>query len=96
MERTLLGKGFPFDVDKDDVKDFFNPYDNEIEYVYFINNRMGRFTGNCYVTFNTTEVCLNAMKEKHKQYIGSRYINLYKNAGEDAFSHKSYGGGGGG
>ena len=27
MERTLLGKGFPFDVDKDDVKDFFNPYD---------------------------------------------------------------------
>lgn len=59
--RTLLGKGFPYDVDKDDVKEFFKPkFDRYVEYVYFINDRSGRFTGDCYIIFDDDEAAQDA------------------------------------
>merc|ERR1712110_207034 len=65
--RTLLGKGFPYDVDKDDVREFFKPkYDRDVEYVYFINDRSGRFTGDCYIIFDNDKAARGAQKEKHK------------------------------
>lgn len=59
--RTLLGKGFPYDVDKDDVKEFFKPkFDRYVEYVYFINDRSGRFTGDCYIIFDDDDAAMQA------------------------------------
>lgn len=50
-----MSKGWPFDANRDDIKDFFYPFDQDIEYIYFINNQSGRFSGNCYIVFNDVE-----------------------------------------
>ena len=62
---------------------FFKPHDKNIEYIYFINNRQTkRFSGSCYVIFDNKEHAQQACAEKHKKYIGERYIDVYENAGK--------------
>lgn len=68
-------------MNKDDVKEFFGKdFYEDIEYVYFINSG-GRFTGDCYIVFSTEKIANTARKDKHKHYLGKRYINLFSNAG---------------
>ena len=80
--RTLLCKGWPYEAGIQAIKDFFSPYDRDIEYIHFINHYDGRFSGDCLIVFDDRKTSLNAMAKRNYAYMGKRYIEMFKDAGE--------------
>jgi hypothetical protein len=57
--------------------DFFRGFDVLPESVRFGQDADGRSSGECWVTFRTSEEGHRALREKNRGHIGSRYIELF-------------------
>lgn len=76
-------RGLPYDCTAKQVVDFFNAGENFCsvmdgeEGVLFVKKPDGRATGDAFVMFETEEDASKAL-EKHRESIGSRYIELFR------------------
>jgi heterogeneous nuclear ribonucleoprotein F/H len=80
-------RGMPYDCGENEVQNFFGPL--KLVNVQILYNNNGRHTGEADAYFATIGDAQEAMK-KHKEKMGSRYIELF------AKSNERRGGGGGG
>ncbi|GMH42052.1 hypothetical protein BSKO_09971 [Bryopsis sp. KO-2023] len=81
---VLRLRGLPYSATRSDVEKFFESvqiYKGE-EGVVFSVTSSGRPTGEAYVEFMSEEAQQDAMK-RHKQHMGSRYIELFKSTKAD-------------
>lgn len=81
---VLRLRGLPYSATRSDVEKFFESiqiYKGE-EGVVFSVTSSGRPTGEAYVEFMSEEAQQEAMK-RHKQHMGSRYIELFKSTKAD-------------
>ncbi|KAF8058087.1 Esrp1 [Scenedesmus sp. PABB004] len=77
---VLRMRGLPFSAGADDVKAFFDPF--TLDEVY-ICRRDGRATGEAYAVLASADDAQAALAKLHKQYMGSRYIELFEAAEAD-------------
>lgn len=80
-------RGLPYTATATDVMNFFGeetPVVRGVEGVVFTYAPDGRPTGECYVEFQTEEAQRDTLK-KHKEAIGSRYIELFVSTKVDMF-----------
>lgn len=73
-ERQLLLRGMPFSVTEKDIHKFFVGL--AVDGIVLFKNSRGQNNGNGLVTFASKEDARNGLK-KHKEYMGSRYVELY-------------------
>merc|ERR1712039_107522 len=72
----LLMKGLPFDATTGDIEEFFEGYRiKEIEPVVPAKGQKNK--GEAYVEMGSARDCASAIREKNKNYIGDRYIELF-------------------
>merc|ERR1740133_501451 len=92
-------RGLPYSASKSDIVYFFNECSIAPEGIHVVVAFDGRATGEAYVEFESTEDSVKAMG-KHRQKIGSRYIELFASTKAELMSVKgnngAQGGGGGG
>lgn len=81
---VLRLRGLPYSANRVDVESFFEGLEicKGDEGVVFSVTSLGKPTGEAYVEFVNEESQLEAMK-KHKQHMGSRYIELFKSTKAD-------------
>ena len=70
-------RGLPFTADKREIAVFFYAYGIEESDVVFLDEGSRR-TGEAFVYFPSRDRARRAVREKHKQYIGDRYIELFE------------------
>lgn len=75
---TLMCFGLPFNVTKEAILDFFSDYRINEKDVYFINNQLGRFSGNILVIFEDELETQRALRTRNLAYLGNRYIEIYE------------------
>lgn len=68
-------RGLPFSATKADVKKFMEGYGVKEEDVHF-EIRDGRPSGRAVVFLEDEDLAVDAAKELHKKYVGSRYIEV--------------------
>jgi len=73
-EYTLHMKGLPYSADNDQIKQFFAPIIPTMINIYMKNSRP---SGIAFVSFSTLEDVEEALL-RHKNYMGKRYIELYR------------------
>ncbi|KAM4580346.1 RNA binding motif protein 12Bb [Odontesthes bonariensis] len=66
--------GMPFSVTEGEIREFFGGL--LIDEIVLMKNRIGQNNGKGFVNFSTREDALEALK-RHKQYIGTRYIEVF-------------------
>lgn len=81
---VLRLRGLPYSATREDVEKFFETIEihKGEEGVVFSCTASGRPTGEAYVEFLSEEAQLEAMK-RHKEHMGSRYIELFKSTKAD-------------
>ncbi|XP_072013370.1 epithelial splicing regulatory protein 1-like [Amphiura filiformis] len=73
-------RGLPFTSSAKDVVEFFGP---EVpvagleDGILFVKHRNGKMTGDAFVLFATEEIATRALA-KHKEYLGTRYIEIFR------------------
>ena len=70
-------RGLPYTASLAQVVDFFSGLTLGEGGIHFIYDGAGKPTGNGYVHFATVEDAVKAT-EKHKQHMGSRYIEVFR------------------
>ncbi|GAB6030575.1 hypothetical protein CHUAL_007437 [Chamberlinius hualienensis] len=74
-------RGLPYDCTAKQVTDFFESGDCQVmdceDGVLFVRKPDGRATGDAFVLFETEEMAQRAL-QKHREIIGSRYIELFR------------------
>uniref|UniRef100_A0A3B4AF03 RRM domain-containing protein n=1 Tax=Periophthalmus magnuspinnatus TaxID=409849 RepID=A0A3B4AF03_9GOBI len=73
-ERQLMLRGMPFSVTEKDVLKFFEGL--AVEKVVLMQNNRGQNNGNGLVAFASKEDANHGLK-RHKQYIGTRFVEIY-------------------
>ncbi|KAL6074989.1 Asparagine-rich protein (ARP protein) [Balamuthia mandrillaris] len=76
--RVVVLRGLPWSASEEDVRQFFDGL-NVVEQpdgVHLIHNRNGRPSGVAYVQFATAEEAKAAL-DRHNNYLGDRYIEVY-------------------
>ncbi|XP_072250466.1 RNA binding motif protein 12Bb [Leuresthes tenuis] len=66
--------GLPFSVTEEEIREFFGGL--LVDEVVLLKNRIGQNNGKGFVNFTTREDALEGLK-RHKQYIGTRYIEVF-------------------
>ncbi|NXK52480.1 GRSF1 factor, partial [Chauna torquata] len=85
-EGVVLLRGLPFSSTVDDIADFFSGLRiTDIAFVY----RGERKTGEAYVQFAAPEMAAKALL-RHKEYMGSRYIEVYVSRKHQMQRHVAY------
>ncbi|NXL93979.1 GRSF1 factor, partial [Alectura lathami] len=85
-EGVVLLRGLPFSCTADDIADFFSGLRiTDIAFVY----RGERKTGEAYVQFAAPEMAAKALL-RHKEYMGSRYIEVYVSRKHQMERHVPY------
>ncbi|NXI73792.1 GRSF1 factor, partial [Anseranas semipalmata] len=83
---VVLLRGLPFSSNEDDIADFFSGLRiTDIAFVY----RGERKTGEAYVQFAAPEMAAKALL-RHKEYMGSRYIEVYVSRKHQMQRHVPY------
>jgi len=77
-------RGLPFSATADDVIAFFDGYELLPEGLVMGVTREGRPSGDAFVPFFSEDVATMAIKEKDKQEIGGRYIELFPSTAAEA------------
>jgi len=90
---ALLLRGLPWSASTQEISEFLEGR-AQPEDIHICLNREGRPSGEAYVGFHTDEDYANS-KQKHKQNMGSRYIEVYDSSIEDMNYAKGLGGDGG-
>lgn len=73
-------RGLPFTATAQNVIEFFGqecPVAGGENGILFVKHRNGKMTGDAFVMFASEESAAKAV-EKHKQYLGSRYIEIFR------------------
>ncbi|XP_055019645.1 LOW QUALITY PROTEIN: RNA binding motif protein 12Bb [Boleophthalmus pectinirostris] len=73
-DRQLMLRGMPFSATEKDVLKFFDGL--AVEKVVLVQNNRGQNNGNGLVTFASKEDANHGLK-RHKQYIGTRFVEIY-------------------
>ncbi|XP_047901631.2 G-rich sequence factor 1 [Anser cygnoides] len=83
---VVLLRGLPFSSTEDDIADFFSGLRiTDVAFVY----RGERKSGEAYVQFAAPEMAAKALL-KHKEYMGSRYIEVYISRKQQMQRHVPY------
>ena len=69
--------GLPYSVTEDDIDHFFHGFGMVEDSIKIGKYSNGKTTGEAVVSFQTGEDATMALNEKYKQYIGSRFIELF-------------------
>lgn len=88
---ALRMRGLPYSVTFNDIGNFFQGFHIIPNGINLLHNREGRLSGEAIVQFSGDDECHRAVSSRNKERIGTRYIELFKEAGG-----ASSGGGGGG
>ena len=86
---TVKMLGLPFNVKKKNIAEFFHPLN--LASVRFTTDNLGRPSGRAYVDFESERDLKEALK-RHKDCIGHRYIELFRDDGSTPASGKKSGG----
>ncbi|KAH7443820.1 hypothetical protein KP509_02G052200 [Ceratopteris richardii] len=70
-------RGLPFNAEMKDIVNFFDGYKIAPNGILIVTGASDRPTGEAFVEFTTTDEAQRAM-ERHKQNMGSRYIELFR------------------
>ncbi|XP_071958690.1 epithelial splicing regulatory protein 1-like [Antedon mediterranea] len=73
-------RGLPFTATAKEVVDFFGPQipvAGGEDGILFVKQRNGKVTGDAFVLFSSEEIAGKAL-DKHKDYLGSRYIEIFR------------------
>ncbi|XP_074946098.1 G-rich sequence factor 1 [Phalacrocorax aristotelis] len=83
---VVLLRGLPFSSTEDDITDFFTGLEiTDIAFVY----RGERRTGEAFVQFAAPDMAAKALS-RHRQYMGSRYIEVYVSRKHQMQRHMPY------
>lgn len=74
--QTVKMRGLPFRVTMQEIVSFFEGFDVIPDTINFGWDRMGRPSGEAWISFRTAEEAERAANNLNKQYIGNRYIEL--------------------
>jgi hypothetical protein len=69
--------GLPFTVSHDDIEQFFHGFGMIEDSIKIGKHPDGRSTGQAVVAFQSAEDASQAHTERYKNYIGSRFIELF-------------------
>lgn len=87
-DKTALKlRGLPYSVTDEDIVQFFHGVGMIEDSVKIGKMESGKLTGEACVLFETAEDCRIAYNEKNRQYIGSRFIELFR---VPATEHESF------
>lgn len=73
---TLKMRGLPFKASTEEVLKFFRGFSIVPETLQFGWDRYGRPSGEAWIAFQSPEEAQRALRERHRDYIGHRYIEL--------------------
>lgn len=73
-------RGLPYNATTGDVSAFFGGFDIIPNGIYLVMGRDGRSTGESYVEFSSEQHAEQALKTKHREKIGTRYIELFRSS----------------
>lgn len=90
-------RGLPFKATKQEITDFFDGLEIEKNGILICQDYQGRPSGEAFVRFTNPEDGERALG-KHKENLGTRYVEVYKSSMDEAARayHRQSGGGGGG
>eukprot|EP01112_Ceratiomyxa_fruticulosa_P010313 TRINITY_DN2721_c0_g2_i3.p1 TRINITY_DN2721_c0_g2~~TRINITY_DN2721_c0_g2_i3.p1 ORF type:complete len:203 (+),score=32.57 TRINITY_DN2721_c0_g2_i3:315-923(+) len=74
---TLRLRGVPFQATTNEIEQFFSGFNFIRQSIRFGKNRDGRKSGEAWVEFVSNQEALRALKERDKQNMGHRYIELF-------------------
>jgi hypothetical protein len=73
---TIKMRGLPFRASQQDVYNFFDGFAVMPETLHIGSDAMGRPSGEGWLAFATPEEAERAARERNRQFIGSRFIEL--------------------
>lgn len=73
---TLKMRGLPFRASPDEVLSFFKGYNYVSDTLYLGTDSLGRPSGEGWLTFDNPDEAKRALRERNRQYLGTRYIEL--------------------
>jgi RNA recognition motif-containing protein len=76
-------KGLPYSVTNDDITSFFHQFRMVEDSIKIAKYPDGKITGEAAVNFESPEDARNALKQKQKDYIGKRFIELFAISNEE-------------
>ena len=82
---TVKMLGLPFTVKKNNINEFFHPL--KVASIRFTTDNQGRPSGRAYVDFESEQDLKEAMK-RHRDCIGHRYIELFRDDGSNVTKDK--------
>lgn len=75
---TLRLRGLPYRATVEDVLAFFEGYEVVADMVRMGRDRDGRASGECWVSFGSEEEASRAQRERNKEHIGDRYVEIFR------------------
>lgn len=73
---TVKIRGLPFRASRQEILEFFTGYDILPDTLHIGVDRMGRPSGEGWVTFTSANEARRAVRDKNRQYLGNRYLEL--------------------
>lgn len=73
---TVKMRGLPFRVSPAEVLSFFTGFDVVPDTLHMGSDAMGRPSGEGWLSFSSEEEAARAARERNRQYLGSRYLEL--------------------
>jgi len=73
-------RGLPYNSTMEDVLRFFDGFNVSREGVVFGVSKDGRFSGEAFVQFRSTDLAADAIRLRNKETIGERYIELFESS----------------
>lgn len=76
-EYKIKLRGLPYKASKHDIADFLYDYDVDERDIEFQDDGY-RPTGEAYVYFRNRDKARRAVRDKHRQYLGDRYVEIFE------------------
>lgn len=73
---TIRVRGLPFKVTEQEVKEFFHSFKFIPTSVQIDKDTSGRSSGEGWITFNSPDEARRAVRERNRQYLQNRYLEL--------------------
>uniref|UniRef100_A0A7S0RLP4 RRM domain-containing protein n=1 Tax=Pyramimonas obovata TaxID=1411642 RepID=A0A7S0RLP4_9CHLO len=90
-EGVIKMRGLPFTATKQDIVVFFTGFGLEESGVKLVLGRDGRPTGEAYVYFEGPSADMRSALNKHRQILGSRYVELFPSSKDEVNQYLSAG-----